>query len=80
MLTFHTLGLIKMQSRAGEVEPVQRQQVERDLMASAQSIVAFSSHERDAMVQGFTGPTPAGLCWCPVELIFPSSAHWTKIK
>ena len=51
VLTFHTLGLIKMQSRAGEVEPVERQQVERDLMASAQRIVAFSAHERDAMVR-----------------------------
>ena len=51
VLTFHTLALIKMQSRAGEVEPVERQQVERDLMASAHSIVAFSSHERDAMVR-----------------------------
>jgi len=49
--TFHTLGLIKMQSRAGEVEPAERQQVERELMASAQRIVAFSSHERDAMVR-----------------------------
>ena len=51
VLTFHTLGLIKMQSRAGEVEPEERQRVERDLMASAQRIVAFSSHERDAMVR-----------------------------
>ena len=51
VLTFHTLGLIKMQSRAGEVEPLERQQVERDLMASADRIVAFSSHERDAMVR-----------------------------
>ncbi len=51
VLTFHTLGLIKMQSRAGELEPVERQQVERDLMASAQRIVAFSSHEYDAMVR-----------------------------
>ena len=51
VVTFHTLGLIKMQSRAGEVEPEERPQVERDLMASAQSVVAFSSHERDAMVR-----------------------------
>ena len=51
VLTFHTLGLIKMQSRAGEVEPGQRQKVEGELMGSAQRIVAFSSHERDAMVR-----------------------------
>jgi D-inositol-3-phosphate glycosyltransferase len=47
--TFHTLALIKMQSRAGENEPLQRQQVEQELMASADRIVAFSPHERDAM-------------------------------
>ena len=51
VVTFHTLGLIKMQSRAGEVEPVERQQVERELMASAQRIIAFSPHEHDAMVR-----------------------------
>ena len=51
VMTFHTLGLIKMQSRAGEVEPAERQQTERELMASAERIVAFSSHERDAMVR-----------------------------
>ena len=51
VVTFHTLGLIKMQSRAGEVEPPERQIVERELMASAQRIIAFSPHERDAMVR-----------------------------
>ena len=50
MVTFHTLALIKMQSRAGEVEPLQRQRVEQELMASAGRIVAFSPNERDAMV------------------------------
>ena len=51
VMTFHTLGLIKMQSRAGEVEPTERQHVERELIASSQQIVAFSPHERDAMVR-----------------------------
>lgn len=51
VVTFHTLGLIKMQSRAGEVEPPERKEVEGQLMASAQGIVAFSPHERDAMVR-----------------------------
>lgn len=51
VLTFHTLASIKMQARAGEVEPLPRQQVERELMASAARIVAFSPHERDAMVR-----------------------------
>ena len=51
VVTFHTLGLIKMQSRVGEIEPPERRQVERELMTSAQRIVAFSPHERDAMVR-----------------------------
>ena len=51
VVTFHTLGLIKMQSRAGEVELEERQVVEAELMASAQRIVAFSPHERDSMVK-----------------------------
>jgi D-inositol-3-phosphate glycosyltransferase len=50
-MTFHTMGLIKMQSRAGEAEPAERQKAERDLIASSQQIVAFSPHERDAMVR-----------------------------
>ena len=51
VMTFHTLALIKMQSRAGEAEPEQRSESERDLMASSQRIIAFSPHERDAMVR-----------------------------
>ena len=51
VLTFHTLALIKIQSRAGEAEPLLRGQVERELVASADRIVAFSPHERDAMMR-----------------------------
>ena len=51
VMTFHTLALIKMQSRAGEAAPEQRSHSERDLMASSQRIIAFSHHERDAMVR-----------------------------
>ena len=49
VVTFHTLALIKMQSRAGEVEPEEREMVEREAMLNADCIVAFSGHERDAM-------------------------------
>ena len=51
VLTFHTLSLIKQQSRPGEVEPPARQSVERELVASASRIVGFSPHERDALVR-----------------------------
>ena len=51
VLTFHTLSLIKQQSRPGEVEPPDRQLVERELAASASRIVGFSPHERDALVR-----------------------------
>jgi D-inositol-3-phosphate glycosyltransferase len=51
VLTFHTLSLIKQQSRSGEVEPPTRQSMERELAASASRIVGFSPHERDALVR-----------------------------
>ena len=49
VITFHTLSRIKMQSRAGEYEPEARQEVEEQLIASADRIIAFSPHERDCM-------------------------------
>ena len=51
VITFHTLARIKMQSRPGETEPKARQQVEEELLASADRIIAFSPHERDAMAR-----------------------------
>ena len=69
VVTFHTLALIKMQSRAGEVEPLQRQRVEQELMASAGRIVAFSPHERDAMVSLYgADPSHVELVPCGVDL------------
>ncbi len=67
--TFHTLSLIKMQSRAGESEPIQRQRVERELMADADQIVAFSPHERDAMARLYDAdPDQIELVPCGVDL------------
>ncbi len=67
--TFHTLSLIKMQARAGESEPIQRQRVERELMADADQIVAFSPHERDAMARLYDAdPDQIELVPCGVDL------------
>ena len=74
VITFHTLGLIKMQSRAGEVEPPERQVVEQELMASAQRIVAFSAHERDAMIrlyQAQAGRIAVAPCGVDLSLFRP---------
>jgi D-inositol-3-phosphate glycosyltransferase len=69
VVTFHTLALIKMQSRAGEREPLQRQRVEREIMASADQIVAFSPHERDAMQRLYDAdPSNIELVPCGVDL------------
>ena len=69
VITFHTLARIKMQSRAGEREPLQRQQVEQQLMASAQRIVAFSPHERDSMQRlYYADPARIELVSCGVDL------------
>ena len=51
LITFHTLSLIKMQSRSGEDEPPVRQETEREIIATADRVIAFSPHERDAMVR-----------------------------
>ena len=69
VVTFHTLALIKMQSRAGEVEPEEREIVEREAMLNADCIVAFSGHERDAMA-GLYGADPGKvrLAPCGVDL------------
>ena len=69
LVTFHTLALIKMQSRAGEKEPLRRQQTEREIMASASKIVAFSRHERDAMARLYgADPKRIELVPCGVDL------------
>ena len=64
LVTFHTLSLIKQQSRAGEAEPGERPQVEREVMAAAQRIIAFSPHERDAMTRLY-GADPARITLMP---------------
>ena len=51
VVTFHTLSRIKMQSRSGEQEPPVRQETEEQIIAGADCVVAFSPHERDAMVR-----------------------------
>jgi len=69
VVTFHTLGLIKMQSRAGEVEPAERPVVEKEVMASADRIIAFSAHERDAMARLYNAdPNKVSLVPCGVDL------------
>jgi D-inositol-3-phosphate glycosyltransferase len=69
VVTFHTLALIKMQSRAGEVEPEERERVEREAMLEADRIVAFSGHERDAMARLYgADPSKVMLAPCGVDL------------
>ena len=69
VVTFHTLGLIKLQSRVGEAEPDERAQVEQELIKSASRIVAFSPHERDAMVRLYGADADDGmLVPCGVDL------------
>ena len=69
VVTFHTLGLIKMQSRAGEVEQAERLVVEREVMASADRIIAFSPHERDAMARLYgADANKVSLVHCGVDL------------
>ena len=69
VVTFHTLALIKMQSRAGESEPAERERAEREAMLTADRIVAFSGHERDAMARLYgADPEQVMLAPCGVDL------------
>ena len=69
LVTFHTLSLIKMQSRSGEDEPAMRQVAEKEIIATADCIVAFSPHERDAMVRLYGGEAgTVELVPCGVDL------------
>ena len=69
VITFHTLGLIKMQSRAGEVEQSERPVVEAEVMSTADSVIAFSPHERDAMTRLYeANPNKVSLIPCGVDL------------
>ena len=56
-VTFHTLSEIKMQARAGENGSPIRSEVEKELMASAQMIIASSRHEKDAMIRLYDAPS-----------------------
>ena len=49
--SFHTLAEIKRGARAGEREPETRVVGERKILASADRTVAFSEHEREAIVR-----------------------------
>ena len=51
VVTFHTLSLIKMQSREGEEEQSERSVIETKVIATADRIIDFSPHERDAMAR-----------------------------
>ena len=69
VVTFHTLGLIKMQSRAGEVEQPERPVVEAEAMANADRIIAFSPHEKDAMSRLYNADAgKVSLVPCGVDL------------
>lgn len=48
--SFHTLAEIKKRARVGEIEPEERSLGEGKVIQSADSIVAFSQHEKDAMI------------------------------
>ncbi len=70
VVTFHTLSRIKMQSRSGEWEPEVRQESEREIVADADCIIAFSANERDAIVRLYDGDASRiRLVPCGVDLM-----------
>jgi D-inositol-3-phosphate glycosyltransferase len=83
VVTFHTMGLIKMQSRAGEMEPLERHQVERELVGSADRIIAFSANERDSMVRLYgadAGRVSVAPCGVDLSLFRPLDQKQAREK
>ena len=61
--TFHTLAEVKLRARAGESEPEARAAGERRVIASADRVVAFSEHEREAITRLYAA------AWDGIEII-----------
>ena len=69
VVNFHTLAKIKMQARARQNEAPLRSHVERDLMGSADLIIASSTHEKEAMVRLYDAPDDRiSILHCGVDL------------
>ena len=56
VVTFHTLAELKRQAWPGEREPRYRTRIERDLMATADLVIASSNQELEAMVHLYGAP------------------------
>ena len=55
--SFHTLAEIKRRARIGEIEPEERTRGEKKVIHSADTIIAFSQHEKDAMIRLYDAPS-----------------------
>lgn len=81
--SFHTLSEIKRQARVGEREPAERTTGETKVIQSADSIVVFSQHERDAMIRLYNAPDEkieVIPCGVDVELFSPSDQKIARQK
>ncbi|MFQ5860094.1 MAG: glycosyltransferase [Dehalococcoidia bacterium] len=54
--TFHTLAETKRRARPGEEEPALRSRLERRVIEASQGIIAFSRHEKEAIVRFYQAP------------------------
>ena len=69
VVTFHTLARIKMQARAGQREDPQRAAIERELISTADMVVASSAHEKQLMERLYDAPSDrVHLVPCGVDL------------
>ena len=81
--SFHTLAEIKRSARVGEREPEERTRGEGKVIQSADSIVAFSQHEKDAMIRLYGAPgqkIEVIPCGVDVELFRPFDQGLAKRK
>ncbi|MBI4282566.1 MAG: glycosyltransferase [Chloroflexi bacterium] len=80
---FHTLAEVKRRARVGEIEPEERALGEGKVIRSADSIVAFTQHERDAMIRLYDAPgqkIEVIPCGVDAELFQPLDQELAKRK
>ena len=72
--TFHTLGLVKNRARPEEQEPALRIETEKEVVATADRIIAFTAAERDDLISLY-GAEPKRMevipCGVDLELFHP---------
>jgi len=83
VVSFHTLGEVKIRARVGEREPLLRRQTEAAIARSAQAIIASTPEERTHLVRYYSAPA-RGIyvipCGVDLSLFHPVDPHQARAE